>query len=978
MFLDARRQKLVERLFEEALEQPADLRTAWLTRACAGDDLVDRETTALLAAHDHAGLFLEVPAFAMRGTGIGREPQPGERLGHYEILERLGEGGMGAVYRAIDHRLGRNVAIKFLSASLANDPEWLLRFDEEARLAGSLNHPNVLAVHDIGTGSSGPYLVSEVLEGETLRERLARRAVGVRAAVEIALGMARGLAAAHQQAIAHRDLKPENVFLTRDGQVKILDFGIAQRLPPADQSTADGARLLSRGARAGTIEYLSPEQARGEPADSRADLFAFGVVLYEMLAGVRPFSRASADQTRHAIVSDEPAAFRAALGVPVELERLVWSCLAKEPTRRFQSAADLAVALEAVTAGRALRSWRLRGGWWGTAWRGIAWSVPAALAALAAMAVFSTQSRAVATVAQTMRPPSATTFASVPVVSPDGSSIAFVAEGVDGRFIWVRPLATLTARRVDGTAGALQPFWSPDGGSLGFFADGKLKKVSLSQGAGVELAEAPAPRGGTWTAGETIVYAPDVSSELRAVRASGGAPWSVTVLDRHHGENSHRWPQALPDGSHVLFLSRNETVDRSGVFVADLAAADGSSTSLAPGTSNAVLARAVSGSTWLLFVRSGVLLARAFDVQRRVLTGGDEAVARGVGEASPELPAAVSASQSGVLAYSSWAGPRQQLEYEDLRGRVVRVLGDPGIYMNPRISPDGESLAFARLDAQTGQVDVSVLHVASNRTRRLTSEPSFSGIPAWSPDGRRIAYTADRLNPSSLDLYMRLADGTGQETCLVCQPGIQTNAEWTPDGRFILYDSVSSGHSQIWAVPASGDGAPMVVLPTVSSLGPRVSPDGHWLAYVSDESSRREVYVRELHSDGLAPIVGPARTVSVAGGNEPRWRRDGQALYYVGPDRHLVSVSVGAHGQFLSDVSTRLAAWFDPVPGGPRPFAFAHYDVAAGEGELIVPRQMSTTPTPATIVSGWVPPSMPAATGWIARTVAGFAWLSAK
>ena len=294
MFLDARRQKLVERLFEEALEQPADLRTAWLTRACAGDDLVNRETTALLAAHDHAGLFLEVPAFAMRGTGIGREPQPGERLGHYEILERLGEGGMGAVYRAIDHRLGRNVAIKFLSASLANNPEWLLRFDEEARLAGSLNHPNVLAVHDIGTGSSRPYLVSEVLEGETLRERLARRAVGVRAAVEIALGMARGLAAAHQQSIAHRDLKPENVFLTRDGQVKILDFGIAHRLPPADQSTADGARLLSRGARAGTIEYLSPEQARGEPADSRADLFAFGVVLYEMLAGVRPRSRGRA------------------------------------------------------------------------------------------------------------------------------------------------------------------------------------------------------------------------------------------------------------------------------------------------------------------------------------------------------------------------------------------------------------------------------------------------------------------------------------------------------------------------------------------------------------------------------------------------------------------------------------------------------------------------------------------------------------
>ena len=281
------------------------------------------------------------------------------------------------------------------------------------------------------------------------------------------------------------------------------------------------------------------------------------------------------------------------------------------------------------------------------------------------MAVFSTQSRAVATVAQTMRPPSATTFASVPVVSPDGSSIAFVAEGVDGRFIWVRPLATLTARRVDGTAGALQPFWSPDGGSLGFFADGKLKKVSLSQGAGVELAEAPAPRGGTWTAGETIVYAPDVSSELRAVRASGGAPWSVTVLDRHHGE---RLPPlaagAAGMGRTSCFCRAMRPSIDSGVFVADLAAADGSSTSLAPGTSNAVLARAVSGSTWLLFVRSGVLLARAFDVQRRVLTGGDEAVARGVGEASPELPAAVSASQSGVLAYSSWAGPRQQLEYK--------------------------------------------------------------------------------------------------------------------------------------------------------------------------------------------------------------------------------------------------------------------------------------------------------------------------
>ena len=363
---------------------------------------------------------------------------------------------MGAVYRAIDHRLGRDVAIKFLPPDFTTDEEWRRRFHDEARLAGSLNHANVVAIHDIGSSLFGPYLVSELLEGETLRARLVRGAIGVRRAVEIAMGVARGLAAAHEQRIVHRDLKPENVFLTRDGQIKILDFGIAKRITPQSSRIGIGPLDTMPGVLFGTVAYLSPEQIEGRSADPRSDLYALGVVLYEMIAGRRPFSRATSDETMRAILHDEAASFAAATGVPLELERLVWCCLAKEPPQRFQSAGDLAMALESLAAGRSLASRLIAWPWPSRSLSSrIAWMALIGvllIAAASAGSFFRSRPRqAPMSITFELAPPVGMTFASAPVLSPDGLSIAFVAQGVDGQFVFVRTIATLAVRKVAGT-----------------------------------------------------------------------------------------------------------------------------------------------------------------------------------------------------------------------------------------------------------------------------------------------------------------------------------------------------------------------------------------------------------------------------------------------------------------------------------------------------------------------------------------------
>ena len=499
-------------------------------------------------------------------------PRAGHRIEQYEIGERLGEGGMGAVYRAIDHRLGRDVAMKFLPPDFTTDEEWLRRFHDEARLAGSLNHANVVAIHDIGSSLFGPYLVSELLDGETLRARLVRGAIGVRRAVEIAIGIARGLAAAHEQRIVHRDLKPENVFLTRDGQIKILDFGIAKRITPQSSRIGIGPFDTMPGVLFGTVAYLSPEQIGGRSADPRSDLYALGVVLYEMIAGRRPFSRATSDETMQAILHDEAASFACS-----------HRCSARARTPGVVLPRQGAIAALPISrrpgddAGEPCR-----GPIPGEPFNCLAVAEPFALVSdrmdgvnqcpvdrrrRAGSFMRSRPRQAPMPITFELAPPVGTTFASAPVLSPDGSSIAFVAHGDDGQFVFVRTLATLAVRKVAGTDDGMMPFWSPDGQSLGFFADGKLKRVGVAQGLTVVLAPAPGARGGTWTVGGTIVYSPYVGDGLFAVSQDGGKPWRITTVNLARGDNSHRWPAALPDGKHVLFLARNDAADQSGIYI---------------------------------------------------------------------------------------------------------------------------------------------------------------------------------------------------------------------------------------------------------------------------------------------------------------------------------------------------------------------------------------------------------------------------
>ncbi|MGH8703721.1 MAG: protein kinase domain-containing protein, partial [Burkholderiales bacterium] len=571
--ITSERWRRVKETFQAAIELPAGEQAAYLTDACAGDPSLLTEVESLIAAHQQPGSFLDTPAVDLADGYTTRRfnTLAGQSLGHYQILSLLGRGGMGEVWRASDSRLSREVAIKVLPANFANDADLLKRFEQEARAAGMLNHPNILTIYDIGTHAGAPYIVSELLEGEELRAELRGGSVPSRKAVEYAMQTARGLAAAHEKGIVHRDLKPENLFITRDGRVKILDFGLAklkekrgeeererrregEREGEKDQtlsvspslplslSPSPTPPLTSPGVVLGTVGYMSPEQVRGLEADARADIFALGAVLYEMLTGRRAFQRESAVETMNAILREEPPELETASGkIAPQLDLIVRRCLAKRPEQRFQSASDLGFALEALrstpasapTLGGARNAGSRRAGP-----ERLLWMAALALVALLpfAIAYFRRAPEAVQTTRSSIVLPEKLAIGSI-ALSPDGRHLAFTATDADRKtLLWVRPLDALAAKPLPGTEGAYYPFWSPDGYFIGFFAEGKLKKIALAGGPAEALCNAPRARGGAWNRDDTIIFTPFLGNPLYRVPAAGGEPATVTALDR--GQNS--------------------------------------------------------------------------------------------------------------------------------------------------------------------------------------------------------------------------------------------------------------------------------------------------------------------------------------------------------------------------------------------------------------------------------------------------------
>jgi eukaryotic-like serine/threonine-protein kinase len=807
----------------------------------------------------------------------------GDQLGSYEVIELIGMGGMGEVYRARDTRLHRDVAVKVLNDAHRVDPESLQRFEREALLLASLNHPNIATLHGLETSGDAQALVMELVDGETLADRLARaprHTLPPTAALPIARQIAEALDAAHERGVVHRDLNPANIKIRSDGTLKVLDFGIA-KVFDTDVAGHRGATVgvtAMQGAIIGTPSYMSPEQAAGGTVDRRTDVWAFGCVLYEMLAGQRAFEAETASATLARIIERAPDWGKLPTDLPPAIRLLLTQCLEKNPQKRRRDAGDVRLDLEHASAqppplppAEAPAGSRRF------------WMVAAALLALATagLVALKVAPKPSATTPEPVRfslpAPLGGRFATsllagsgAPVggsVSPDGRHVAFTARGPSGKImLWVQALDSLHARELAGTEDAALPFWSPDSAAIGFFTQTGLLRINATGGPPQQLCAVTRGQGGTWGRNGTIVFAGNLRSALHRVRSIGGECARATTLAE--SDRAHRFPEFLPDGEHFLYHSNGARPEDSGVFIAALGAPDGRR--LLAADSAAVHAR----PDWLLFVRRGTLFAQPFDSAGRKIAGEPVALAQSV--PSEGSAPAFSASDTGILTYRS--GPadsdEQQLVWLDRMGKRLEIVGPPGTYRGVDLSPDGTRIAAH--DHKDNGGDIWVIEPRGTITR-ITFEPTQDNAsPIWSPDGARIAFGS--LRNGRWGLYHKAASGEGSEAVLIESEVPKIPAAWSPAGSdlvYWLYDAAHGSHQ--WRLPLTDNAATPVRLidsPVFESHA-QISPDGKWVAYMSDRNRQMEVYVRPFPSgDGVWQI-------STTGGIAPRWRRDGRELYYM-------------------------------------------------------------------------------------------------
>jgi Tol biopolymer transport system component len=864
----------------------------------------------------------------------------GKRLGPYEIVSPLGAGAMGEVYRARDARLQRDVAVKILPDAFVDDRERLERFEQEAHAAGRLNHPNIVAVYDVGAEDGVPFVVTELLDGQTLRERLAAGPLAVRRAIELALQLAQGLAAAHDHGIIHRDLKPENLFVTRDGRLKILDFGLAKVTAPKDGAGNAGparvGNLTGSQVILGTAGYMAPEQVLGQTADLRSDLFAFGVILYEMLTGMRAFTGDSSIQSMAAILNTEPPPVsNARMDLPAGLDRIVERCLEKDPARRFQSAHDLAFVLESLQEGpggtrehAVIRAApRRRAGW---------------IVAAAGLVLGVVIGVAVAKLAFRPAPPEVARFSiAVPegstvngnggdvVISPDGRMVVLAAIDSSGvQHLWIRAIDSLATRKLPGTDTGYLPFWSPDSRFIAFFANGKLLRIPAAGGAVQEICDAPSGRGGSWSRRGEIVFAPGSSGGLFRVPAAGGAPVALTHPDSTRNETGHRFPQFLPDGRHVMFAS---LPGRHGTFDICVTALDSKSVKVVM-TSASMPVCAPPG--WLLFSRNGQLVAQRFDAGSLRLQGDSAPLGEAGGHSTFDSEPAVSVSTTGTLVYPSAGLPNTELVWFDLEGRRHGTIPmPPGHYVNLQISPDGRRVAVERRNS-SASMDIWIAEIERGIATRIIFEPGVNLAPVWSPDGGALVYSSNRAGP--YDLYVRRLSGSGQDEALPkSNAAFKVPLVWSSDGRFILEQSFETATSwDILMLELGGEKTASALLQGLANEGlALLSPDGRWLSYLSDQSGSPQFYAQPFPGPGekyQLSVRGACFANTVA---NPVWLRGGRMFAYIGPDcltlmatdvtegppfrastpRPLFKLPVGIEGLAATPAGDRLLA---TVPSG--------------------------------------------------------------
>src|ERR1039458_8988531 len=841
----------------------------------------------------------------------------GTKLGPYEILAPLGAGGMGEVYRARDTRLGRDVALKILPESFARDADRLRRFEQEARAVAALNHPNILAVFDIGTHSEGqhnegqnngsPFLVSELLEGESLRAVLDRGALPQRKTIEYGVQIAHGLAAAHEKGIVHRDLKPENVFVTKDGRIKILDFGLA-KLAQKSGTESDNVTLAGShtavGVVMGTASYMAPEQVRGETADPRTDIFAFGAVLYEMLSGVHAFRRDTAAETMTAVLKDDPPELSGPVRqVSPTLERIVRRCLEKNPEQRFQSARDLSFALSALS---------------GTETSSVARAAAAVPRRLPLLPLLAAVLALVAVAAATWwiaRRPQPTSRLQFALAVPDEMSISHMALSGDGSMlVFVSPEETsampmLFVQRVGspnitplpGTQGASYPFWSPDGAYVGFFANGKLQKMAVLGGTPQALAIALAGRGGSWGSKGVILYAPDAQSPLQRINADGSGMGVVTKAIRTVEDQSHRWPAFLPDGDHFLFWAgnfANSKDDRSsGIYTTSL---EGKQRKLV------VLCHSSFGfDAHNLFYadEQRQLVSVPLDVSAGTISGSPTVVANLVGFQPSTYWTAFTVARNGTLIYNTDVGAAQSaLTWIDRSGKELGRIGDPAIMANPTLSPDGSRVAVDITDQKANNVDIWIESATRTGKARFTFDPSEEVAAVWSRDGSMLAYR--NAGGDGPGLLLKPATGLQRERKRFTLPVTSMDDiipnSWSLDDQQILFTRQVTSGEYLELIPVAGGEPSRFLTSKGSEANGQISPDGKWVAYASDESGNWEIYVTSF------PGAAGKWQVSRGGGTEPRWRGDGKEIFYLAPNGMLMAVPVNGATIFATGTPAPL------------------------------------------------------------------------
>jgi serine/threonine protein kinase/Tol biopolymer transport system component len=890
--------------------------------------------------------------------------EPGTRLGAYQIVGSLGAGGMGEVYKARDTRLDRVVAIKVVTATHANDPDSRQRFEQEARTIAALNHPHICTIHDVGRSGETDYLVMEFLEGETLADRIKRGGITLAEALALAIQIGEALTAAHRVGIVHRDLKPGNVMLLRGPQgatvAKLLDFGLAaptQRDPMDLQqslaATIAQSMVATRPPSAtpalgfsGTLQYMAPEQMDGKAADHRADVFAFGCVLYELLAGRKAFEGATAMVVVAAIMSTEPKPIEALRSAPPLVEHVLRRCLEKDPERRWQSMADVTSQLRwiaeqpltVVTASAPPPRARPPA----------IMMIPVVagtlvIAALVLMAGANKLRQPDRLEAAPMQFEVTTPPTDLPhmALSPDGKTLVFVANEDRRPMLWLRSLDRVDVRKLPGTEGGQGPFWSPDGRSIGFFAADKLKRIDVRSGATLDLAPIQNGRGADWGPDGTILFAPGVDSPIMRVSSGGG---QVTAVTKPEGRTGHRSPQFLDDGKRFIFFVGLGTDDVNGTYIGSL---DGAAPVRVLGTQS-VARYAPFGH--LLAVQQGALVAWEFGSTSGTISGEPEVLARGLGEDTTG-DGAFAVSRAGVLAYRFGGRQRRQLQWVDRQGKPLGVVGDATTDSlgSPELSPDERSVTLF-LNGPGGN-DIGVIDLARGLRRYVTNTPPADAHPIWDPDGRHVVYVSARLGGNGP--VRQAVDGTTEATALFPndKPGAGLAAirggalSWTRDRQLVLLRRVGQGPDLV-AVSIDGSRTIPIAQSAAAETEGQFSPDATWVAYVSNDSGRPEVYVQAF------PQSTGRVQVSTSGGTQVRWSPDGREIFYIAPDGKLMAVAMRpSAGTPDVDAPTPLFQTF-LATGGNVVGNKAQYAVAR-DGRFLLNAAVETPSSPIIVSTNW-------------------------